>query len=128
MACTKYPRSDSGPEKDQVKKNKRIKRFETTTTDSKSEVHVDTEVDTAVDSDNEPKPNLCHIEVEIENKTSSSNTVNLKLPGSTGKKKMKKRTNKDDQRENSKSLSEIWPKPNKYYEKINTEKESNSAS
>ena len=97
---SKHPRSDSSPEKDQVKKNKRIKRFETTTTDSKSEVHVDTEVDTAVDSDNEPKPNLCHIEVEIENKTSSSNTVNLQLPGSTGKKKMKKRTNKDDKREN----------------------------
>ena len=94
----------------------------------KSEVHVDTEVDTAVDSDNEPTPNLCHIEVEIENKTSSSNTVNRKLPGSTGKKKMKKRTNKDDQRENSKSLSELWPKPSKFYEKINTEKESNSAS
>ena len=86
-------------------------------------------MDTVVDSDNEPTPNLCHIEVEIESKTSSSNTVNLKLPGSTVKKKMKKRNNKDDQRESSKTLSELWPKSNKYYEKINTEiKESNSAS
>ena len=115
-------------QKGHVKKNKRIKRSETTTADSKSEVHVDTEIDTAVDSDNEPTPNLCHIEVEIENKTNSSNTVDLKLPGSTGKKKMKKRTKKCDQRENKKSLSELWPKPSKYYEKINTEKESNSAS
>ena len=42
---------------------------------------------------------------------------------------MKKRNNKDDQRESSKTLSELWPKSNKYYEKINTEiKESNSAS
>ena len=69
--------------------------------DSESVVHVDTEVDIAVDFDNEPTPNL---------------------------KKMKKRNNKDDQRENSKTLSELWPKSNKYYEKINTEKESNSAS
>ena len=82
-----------------------------------------------VDSDNEPTPNLCHIEVQIESKTSSSNIVNLKLPSSTVKKKMKKRNNKDDQRESSKTLSELWPKSNKYYEKINTEiKESNSAS
>ena len=45
----------------------REERFETTTTDSESEVRVglDTEVDTVVDSDNEPTPNLCHIEVEI---------------------------------------------------------------
>ena len=41
---------------------------------------------------------------------------------------MKKVTNKDDQRENSKSLSELWLKPSKYYEKVNTEKESNFAS
>ena len=110
-----------------IKKNKPRKRFETITTDSESEVHVDTEVDTAVDSDNALIPSLCHIEVEIENKTSSSNTVNLKLPNSTGKKKMKKRNNKDDQRENSETLSELWPKSSKYYEKINTKKESNSA-
>ena len=122
---TKYSRSDSSPDRDHIKKNKLRKRFEATTTDSESEVHVDTEVDNAVDSDNEPTPNLCHIEAEIENKTSSFNTVNLKLPDSTGK---KKRNNKDDQRENSKTLSELWPKSNKYYEKINTEKESNSAS
>ena len=64
----------------------------------------------------------------IENKTSSSNIVNSKLPDSTGKKKMKKRNNKDDQRENSEILSESWPKSSKYFEKINTEKESNSAS
>ena len=128
---TKHSRSDSSPDRGHIKKNKRRKRFETTTTDSESEVRVglDTEVDTVVDSDNEPIPNLCHIEVEIESKTSSSNTVNLKLPGSTAKKKMKKRNNKDDQRESSKTLSELWPKSNKYYEKINTEiKESNSAS
>ena len=53
-----------------VKKNKRVKRFEATTMDSKSEVHVDTEVDTAVGSDNEPTPNLCHIEVENEKQNS----------------------------------------------------------
>ena len=41
---------------------------------------------------------------------------------------MKKRSNKDDQRENSKTLSELWLKSSKYYEKINTEKVSNSAS
>ena len=41
---------------------------------------------------------------------------------------MKKRNNKDDQRENSKTFSELWPKSSKYYEKINTEKEGNSAS
>ena len=68
-------------------------------------VHVDTEVDTLVDTDNEPTPT--YIEVEIENKTSIPNTVNLKLPHSTGKKKIKKRNNKDDQRENSKTLSEL---------------------
>ena len=82
----------------------------------------------AVNSDNEPTPNVCHIEVEIKNKTSSPNTVNLKLPGSAGKKKLKKWTNKDDQTENSKSLSDLWLKSSKYYEKINTEKESSSAS
>ena len=64
------------------------------TLESEVRVGLDTEVDTVVDSDNEPTPNLCHIEVEIESKTSSSNTVNLKLPGSTVKKKMKKRNNK----------------------------------
>ena len=41
---------------------------------------------------------------------------------------MKKRNNNDDQREYSKTLSELWPKSSKYYERINTEKESNSAS
>ena len=41
---------------------------------------------------------------------------------------MKKRNNKDDQRENSETLSKFWPKSSKYFEKINTEKESNSAS
>ena len=41
---------------------------------------------------------------------------------------MKKRNNKDDQIENSKTLSELWPKSSKYFEKINTGKESNSAS
>ena len=70
----------------------------------------------------------CHIEVETENKISSSNTVSLKLPDSTGKKKMKKRNNKHDQGENAKSLSELCPKSSIYYEMINTEKESNSAS
>ena len=68
------------------------------------------------------------LEVEIENKANSSNTVNLKLPDSTGKKKMKKRNTKDNQRENSKAPSKLWLKTSKYYEKINTEKESNSAS
>ena len=81
-----------------IKKNKQRKRSERTTTDSTFEAHVDTEVGTTVDSDNEPTPNLCHIEVEIGTKTGSSTTVNPKLPGSTGK-KIKKRTNKDDQRE-----------------------------
>ena len=99
------------------------------TLESEVRVGLDTEIDTVVDSDNEPTPKLRHIEVEIESKTSSSNTVNLKLSGSTVKKKMKKRNNKDDPRESSKTLSELWPKSNKYYEKINTEiKESNSAS
>ena len=128
---TKHSRCDSSPDRGHIKKNKRRRRFETTTTDSESEVRVglDTEVDTVVDSDNELTPNLCHIEVEIESKTSSSNTVNLKLPGSTVKKKMKKRNNKDIKWESSKTLSELWLKSNKYYEKINTEiKESNSAS
>ena len=42
---------------------------------------------------------------------------------------MKIRKNKDHQQENSKTLSELWPKSSKYYErKINTEKESNSSS
>ena len=41
---------------------------------------------------------------------------------------MKKWNNKDDQRENSEILSESWLKSSKYFEKINTEKESNSAS
>ena len=37
---------------------------------------------------------------------------------------MKKRNNKDDQRENSETLSESWPKSSKFFEKIKTEKES----
>ena len=37
-----------------MKKNKQRKRFETTTTGSESELHVDTEVDTVVCTDNEP--------------------------------------------------------------------------
>ena len=41
---------------------------------------------------------------------------------------MKKRNNKDDQRDNSETLSELWPKSSKYFDKINAEKESNSAS
>ena len=98
---TKHSRSDCSPDRGHITKNKRRKRFETTTTDSESEVHLDTEVDTAVDSDNGPTPNLCYLDVEIEKKqqkTSSSNIVNLKLPDSTGKKKIKKRNNKDDPR------------------------------
>ena len=35
---------------------------------------------------------------------------------------MKKNSNKDDQTENSETLSELWPKSSKF-EKINTEKE-----
>ena len=41
---------------------------------------------------------------------------------------MKKNNNKDDQTENSETLYELWPKSSKYFEKINTEKENNSAS
>ena len=41
---------------------------------------------------------------------------------------MKEKNNKDDQMESSETLSELWPKSSKYFEKINTEKESNSAS
>ena len=73
-------------------------------------------------------PTFSTLRLKIENKTISSNTVNLKLPDSTRKKKMKKMNNEDDKRENSKALSELWPKSSKHYEKINTEKESNSAS
>ena len=99
----------------------------TTTTDSESEVHVETEVDTVVDTDKESTPT--YIEVEIENKTTSSNTVvNLKLPDSTGKTKIKKRNNKGDQRDNSKTLSGLWRKSSKYYQKIATEEETNSSS
>ena len=94
---TKHSRFDCSCDKGHFTKNKRRKRFETTTTDFESEVHLDTEVGTAVDSDNEITPYLCHLEVEIEKKASSSNIVNLELPDSTGKKKMKKRNNKDDQ-------------------------------
>ena len=42
---------------------------------------------------------------------------------------MKKRNNKDDEMENSETISDLWPKSSKYFEKINTctKKESNSA-
>ena len=56
--CTKHSGCDSSPDRSHIKKNKRRKRFEKTTTDSVSEVHVDAEVDTVVDSDNEPRLTL----------------------------------------------------------------------
>ena len=99
--------------------------------DSESEVHLDTEVDTAVDSDNEPTPNLCYMEVEIENKTSSSNTctVNLKLSDSTGKSKMEKKSNKDDQGRTQKHFLNCGGIPaHTMRRSIHGEKESNSAS
>ena len=65
IVSTKHSRSDSSPDRAHITKNKQRKRFETTTMDSESEVHLDTEVDTAVDSDNEPTPNICYLEVEI---------------------------------------------------------------
>ena len=55
---TKLSRCDSSPDRSHIKKNKRRLRFERTTTDSESGIHVDTEVDTVVDSDNEPRLTL----------------------------------------------------------------------
>ena len=55
---TEHSRYDSSPDRCHIKKNKQILRFETTTMDSESEIHVDTEVNTVVDSDNEPRVTL----------------------------------------------------------------------
>ena len=43
---TKHSRCDPSPDRSHIKKSKRTKRSETATTDSESEVHLDTEVDT----------------------------------------------------------------------------------
>ena len=42
---TKHSTYDPGPDRGHIKKNKRRKRFETTTANSESEVHVVAEVD-----------------------------------------------------------------------------------
>ena len=68
---TKHSRSDVSPDRGHIKKNKQRKRFEITTRDFESEVHVDNEVDTVVDSDNEPTPNFATLRLKLKTKQSA---------------------------------------------------------